>query len=102
MNHNEYNGYYNFETWNVALWIDNDEGLQDEVNRMARQNKSAYNLEDELKDFIEEMKPEVSGMWADLLNAAISEVNWQEMAENYYQEAHEDDDLANDNNAENH
>ncbi len=24
---NEYNGYANYETWNVALWLGNDEGL---------------------------------------------------------------------------
>lgn len=24
---NEYNGYKNYETWNVCLWIANDEGL---------------------------------------------------------------------------
>ena len=28
-----YNGWKNYETWNVALWIDNDEGL----NELARE-----------------------------------------------------------------
>jgi hypothetical protein len=90
MNHQEYNGYYNFESWNVALWIDNDQGLQGDVNDMAQNSTSIYDLETTLKDYIEELKPEVEGMWADLLNAALSEVNWRELAENYYNEAHEE------------
>ena len=24
---NDFNGYKNYDTWNVALWINNDEGL---------------------------------------------------------------------------
>ena len=27
MSNKEYNGWKNYQTWNVALWIDNDEGL---------------------------------------------------------------------------
>ena len=27
MDNSEYNGYKNYETWNVCLWIANDEGL---------------------------------------------------------------------------
>jgi hypothetical protein len=34
-----YNGWKNYETWNVALWIDNDEGL--------------YRLAQECKDYDE-------------------------------------------------
>lgn len=27
MKNTTYNGYKNYETWNIALWIQNDEGL---------------------------------------------------------------------------
>ena len=27
MSNNDYNGWANYETWNVTLWIDNDEGM---------------------------------------------------------------------------
>lgn len=30
-----YNGWTNYDTWNVALWFDNDEGLQDYLTEFA-------------------------------------------------------------------
>ena len=30
-----YNGYSNYETWNVCLWISNDEGMYDLSRRCA-------------------------------------------------------------------
>lgn len=104
-NKTTYNGWKNYETWNVGLWLDNDQStyymveemVQDAVNnavpykqRYHRESKyitlrdcAKFYLADIIKDFIEENSPVVTGLYADLLNAAIGEVDWHELADNY-------------------
>ncbi len=36
MTDNTYNGWTNYETWNVALWLGNDEGLYNLARGWAR------------------------------------------------------------------
>jgi len=38
MTHKEYNGWTNYETWLVKLWIDNEQGSQDYWIERAEQN----------------------------------------------------------------
>lgn len=92
----KYNGWTNYETWNVKLWIDNEEGSYRFWQQSAQScfdratikhetwntisQQARFNLADRLKDEFEDSKPEVTGMWADLLGAAMSEVNWHEIA----------------------
>jgi hypothetical protein len=79
-----YNGWKNYETWCVVRWIDNEEAMQHEANEMGRRAGSQGELAQDLKDWIDEMAPALGAtMWADLLNAALSEVNWSEIAEHY-------------------
>ena len=40
------------------------------------------------------MKPEVQGTYSDLLQAALDSVNWQEIAENFWEEYREDEEEA--------
>lgn len=100
MTKNEYNGYTNYETWAVNLWLQNDQGLYNTIKEfvndakenseaseyLTKEQETVYALENTIKEFIEESAPEVEGVWADLLNAALSEVNWKEIAENWLSE----------------
>jgi hypothetical protein len=95
MNRKEYNGYTNYETWAVALWIDNERGTHDywlsaasdlcslaSPEYIADENTQKCRLADRLKKEYEESLPEITGFAADLLNAAMSEVDWYDIAEN--------------------
>ena len=82
----DYNGWSNYETWNVKLWLDNDEGIYNEVLSWAKEVKGTKDpevkLADRIKDYIEENAPELgSSCYADLLNASLGEVNYYEIAE---------------------
>lgn len=79
-----YNGWTNYETWAVKLWMDNDQGLYNMFREWTAESET-YELSERIKDFFEEENPlneMPSGVYHDLLNAALSEVNWYEIAEN--------------------
>ena len=50
-----YNGYSNWETWNVSLWLNNDEGLYNETRRFVRRNPHATGSD--LEEFVKELLP---------------------------------------------
>ena len=92
----KYNGWSNYETWAVKLWMDNDEGSyrywrertteiwgdQDEDDS-DRSWHARRDLADDLKDFHADQLPDaVNGtVFSDLLNAALSDVDWLEIAD---------------------
>ena len=96
MTRKEYNGWTNYETWLVKLWMDNDEGSQEYFREMAEEsfktdgNDATISLADAVKEAHDEMLPDAQGFVADLLNAAMSEVDWREIAESLLSDYCED------------
>ena len=93
-----YNGWKNYETWLIALWIDNEQRLQEEARMVARYAKRK-NLGDNtlpalsagLKQWVDDWHDvfavsERGGFVSDLLNAAMSEIDWYELAEHYLED----------------
>lgn len=90
-----YNGWTNYETWAVKLWIDNDQGDQGDQEywlERAKEVHGAYELSDMLRTEMQEAMPDLQGVFADLLQAAIGSVNWHEIAEAMMADAKDIDD----------
>jgi hypothetical protein len=91
-----YNGWVNYETWVTALWLDNEQSSYTDWRERAQsafenaegdRENAGYALAQELKDEISNSSdiPE-SGLFADLVNAALSEVDWDEIAKHLLDE----------------
>ena len=92
-----YNGWKNYETWCVNLWLINEEPSQrywsetaievyqeTEPTQVSTKLEAArYELADRLKDAVEEGNPLADGasMYSDLLQAAMREVDWDRISE---------------------
>ncbi len=102
-----YNGWTNYETWAVNLWLTNEEPTYKYCRGLARraatdaldceqvreriwtaEDAKKFLLADQIKEFVAEMNPlaDQASMFSDLTNAALSEVDWHEIAEAFLEE----------------
>lgn len=90
-----YQGWKNYETWNAALWIDNEQYYYERSLELARENDDKYELANALKEMFEDewlgdTVEKLGGTPAgDLLGAALSEISWSEIAESKLQDVRE-------------
>ncbi len=98
-----YQGWLNYETWAVNLWLENDQGVDRNWREQAKicyieacdnsddyptsfnqMDRAAFRLADCVKDTLEELNPltddRPANLYTDLLQAALSEVNYDEIA----------------------
>jgi len=85
-NTEQYNGWTNYETWNVNLWLNNDEGsynvLRDILKDKADDQEAADLLRDLIADDTNDLlaAKEINATLAgDLLTHALAQVNWLEI-----------------------
>lgn len=106
MQHTNYNGWTNYETWNAALWLGNEEGSSRYCDELAQEaydqaeadktftrlEQAAFALAERLKSLFEDNEelPE-SGWMADAINTYLSEVNWHEIAETYLENVEQEE-----------
>ncbi|MGZ6998273.1 MAG: DUF7249 family protein, partial [Acidimicrobiia bacterium] len=95
----EHNGWASYETWLVALWLDNEQSSYEYVRELARDaydnasettyatrgQTAAWALAEELKDEHEDADPLAhedapASVFADLLSASLGRVDWHEIA----------------------
>lgn len=60
----------------------------------TREDRAKLDLADALKEWIEEMNPlgSEASVFSDLLNAALGEVDWYEIAENFLDDVEKDEE----------
>ena len=110
MDSKKYNGWSNYETWAVKLWMDNEqssyhywqEATQEAWNEaknkhpnqfMNRHDNARLILSERLKDEHDNQSGHPvfaaadGSVYADLLNAALSEVDWHEIADSLLEDA---------------
>jgi hypothetical protein len=80
-----YNGWPSYETWLVVLWLDNDPGTEAFCRKLVAQTTSVGEAADVLKGYLEEESPltEQSGLYVDLLTAALGHVNFRAVAAHF-------------------
>lgn len=89
-----YNGWANYPTWAVNLWLSNDEGLYNEALEIAKDvyggqilsqtdpNFGLGVLAESYKEWVtNDLAPDLGASFAaDLLGYALGEVDWREIA----------------------
>lgn len=93
MTDTKYNGWKNYETWCVSLWLNNEQGSYSLFNDRAEELRKEHGedateeLAKEIESYIDEFNPAESGsVYSDLLNSSLSQVDYHEIADGFLED----------------
>jgi hypothetical protein len=94
MSEQGYNGWSNYETWCVNLWLSNDEGLYHETRQLLRGCGRRYDRADALNCWVrDDLAPDLGATFAaDLLGSALGSVDWYEIADAWTEDDEEEEE----------
>lgn len=95
-----YNGWSNYPTWAVNLWLANDEGLSNATRTLVSEtldevgdehDRARGSVADALKRWVrDDLAPDLGATFAaDLLGYALDEVDWYELAQAWLEDCAE-------------
>lgn len=78
-----YNGWTNYETWLVNLWLTNDEYGYDQLLEDAKEADDLHGIKEIIEGYVEaelEMLSLTNGLMLDLIRSALGAVDWYAIA----------------------
>jgi hypothetical protein len=82
----DYQGWKNHPTWLVWVWLENDFSMYSHCQQLKAESQDVREIAEDLKSLIEDCKPQLSDLWNDLIDSALAEVDWRELATNLLEE----------------
>ena len=83
-----YNGWHNYETWCVNLWLTNDYADYTYIRDLIKKANNIVDAAEQIREMVEEMNPiaEQATLYTDLLNGALRAVDWFEIAQHFLED----------------
>ena len=85
-----YNGWTNWETWNVVVWMENEPATADDFRDASLRGADA--AREYVETYVYELEgAPTTGLVGDWVGMALQTIDWHEIAEHYEEDEENED-----------